>query len=64
MGNELLPRQRKEAAALGWQAIGGWALSGLVFWKIGLILGAVAVGAAVWLTARWFRFRASWGMRF
>ena len=64
MGNELLPRQRKEAAALGWQAVGGWVVGGLLAWKTGVILGGIGVAVAVYLTLRWFRFRATWGMRF
>lgn len=61
---ELLPKQRKEAAKLGWQAVAGWGVSGLLLWKAGVLLGILGIAAAVWLTLRWFKYRASWGMRF
>lgn len=50
---------------MGWLAVGGWAATGViavVLHKLLLIL--VGAGVATWLTWRWFKFRASWGMRF
>jgi hypothetical protein len=64
MSNQLLPNQRREAARLGWMAVGGWAASGLaVYWSWGGWTILPLIGAA-WLTWRWFQFRAKWGMRF
>lgn len=61
---ELLPKQRAEAARRGWMAVAGWGGTGLL-WMIKLkFLALVGIGAAVWLTWRWFKYRATWGMRF
>ncbi len=62
---ELLPKQRAEAARLGWMAVLGWAGGGAAFFLVhSLLLTLVAAGVASWLTWRWFMFRAKWGMRF
>lgn len=61
---ELLPKQRAEAARLGWMAVAGWGGSVLLFLVKMKLLAVFGAGAAVWLTWRWFKFRASWGMRF
>lgn len=64
MANGLLPKQHAQAQRMGWLAVGGWGLSALLFVKASSFLAIIAIGAAVYLTVRWFRFRASWGMRF
>ncbi len=64
MGSELLPKQRAEASKRGWMAVGGWALSGVMFWYSMGFLVILAMGGAAWLTWRWFQYRAGWGMRF
>ena len=64
MASELLPKQRAEARKLGLQAVAGWGVMALLAFKASGILAALAAGVAVWLTVRWFRYRASWGMRF
>lgn len=62
---ELLPKQRAEAARLGWTAVLGWAGSGAAFLFLhSLLLTLVVAGVASWLTWRWFMFRAKWGLRF
>jgi len=62
---EMLSTQKAEARKLGWQAVAGWALTVLLVWEHWSIILVVAGGAlAVWLTRRWFAFRAKWGMRF
>lgn len=62
---ELLPKQRAEAARMGWMAVAGWAGTGIVVLVVHkVLLGLLGAGVAVWLTWRWFKFRASWGMRF
>jgi hypothetical protein len=64
--NALLPKQRTEARKRGWQALGAWGVAGLLgTWGWAWAFPAlVAAGAAVWLTRRWFQFRAQWGLRF
>ncbi|MSP93031.1 MAG: hypothetical protein EXR79_14725 [Myxococcales bacterium] len=59
-----LSTQKAEAARRGWIAVVGWALTPILVVKAGWILGLVAAGVAVWLTSRWFKYRAEWGMRF
>ena len=62
---ELLPKQRSEAARLGWTAVLGWAGSGLgLYWPHSLPLTLIVAGIATWLTWRWFSYRAKWGLRF
>lgn len=59
-----LSTQKAEAARRGWMAVAGWALTPILAWKAGWLLGILAVAGAVWLTSRWFKYRAEWGMRF
>ncbi len=62
---ELLPKQRAEAARMGWTAVAAWAGTGLAVLVIHkIVVGLIGAGVAAWLTWRWFKFRASWGMRF
>lgn len=62
---DLLPKQRAEAARLGWLAVAGWGGTGLVLFFVKVkLLALIGAAAAVWLTWRWFKYRASWGMRF
>lgn len=65
MGYDLLPKQRAEASRKGWMAVGGWAASGAALVLVhSWLLAGIAAAVAVWLTIGWFRYRASWGMRF
>ncbi|MBM4344526.1 MAG: hypothetical protein FJ100_14265 [Deltaproteobacteria bacterium] len=64
MGGELLSGPRAQARKLGWQALAGWGATGLLAVKGWWFVGLVGAGVAVWLTLRWFRHRATWGMRF
>ena len=65
MANELLPKQRQEARRQGMIAVGAWALAGVIFFvKVAFLFKLGAIGVAVYLTQRWFRYRAGWGMRF
>jgi hypothetical protein len=59
-----LSTQKSEAARRGWLAVAGWALTPILLWKAGLIVGIVVAAVSVWLTKRWFDYRAQWGMRF
>ena len=61
---ELLPKQRAEASRKGWMAVAGWVVTGLITWRIGLLVGVLGAVAAAWLTGQWFAYRAKWGLRF
>ena len=64
MSHDLLPNQRRQAARLGWMAVGGWLATGLFAWWGWGLATILPLGGAVMLTLRWFQFRAKWGMRF
>ncbi len=61
---ELMAQQKATAARRGWIAVAGWV--GTVWALVGghLFLGLAGVGLAIFLTRRWFQYRAQWGMRF
>lgn len=64
MGSELLPKQRAEASRRGWMAVGGFGLTTAFLFNSMWFMGFLALAGAVWLTRRWFQYRAQWGMRF
>jgi hypothetical protein len=64
MTQTLMSRDQAEAKKKGWIAVAGWAGSGALFFLHFPILGVVGIGASVYLTYRWFIFRAKRGMRF
>jgi hypothetical protein len=64
-----LSKPKAEARRKGLMAAAGWATTGLFglaalvstwswFWPL------AGAGVSGWLTWRWFRHRATWGMRF
>ena len=60
-----LAKQRSEATRKGALALAGWGGTVLLFWMTrGWFLPVVGIGVSVWLTWRWFSYRAKWGMRF
>lgn len=61
---ELMQTQKATAARRGWMAVGGWAVTGWALVGGHVFFGLALGAAAVWLTRRWFNYRASWGMRF
>jgi hypothetical protein len=64
MTQSLMSQDRAEARKKGWIALSGWAGSGVLVWYHFPFLGLLAAGGAVYLTYRWFMFRAKRGMRF
>lgn len=65
----MLSKPKAEARKRGLMAAAGWGATGLFgllalfstwswFWPF------AGAGASCWLTWRWFRHRAEWGMRF
>jgi len=64
MTQSLMSRDRAEAKKKGLFALSAWAGSGVLFIYHFPIFGLLAVGGAIYLTYRWFMFRAKRGMRF
>jgi hypothetical protein len=64
MTTSLMVRDREEAKKKGFYAAGATIGSGLLFWAGAPFLGAGAAAGAVYLTFKWFMFRAKRGMRF
>jgi hypothetical protein len=65
----MLTKQKDEAAKRGRQAGLAWIITGAVagatlFGAGSWLLTAVGVGVSGYLTRRWFRYRAEWGLRF
>lgn len=56
-------RRKGTWAALSWAATGGFgAMALLSTWS--WLLPIVGAGISGWLTWRWFKHRAEWGLRF
>lgn len=64
MSQSLMSRDRMEAKKKGFIALTVWTGAGLLFFYHAAFLGLLTVGGAVYLTYRWFMFRAKRGMRF
>jgi 4-hydroxybenzoate polyprenyltransferase len=64
MTQSLMSQDRSEAKKKGLFALSAWAGAGVLFVCHWPIVGLAAVGGAVYLTYRWFMFRAKRGMRF
>ena len=64
MTQSLMSRDRSEAKKKGLIALSAWTGAGVLFFYHAPILGLLTVGGAVYLTYRWFMFRAKRGMRF
>jgi hypothetical protein len=64
MTESLMARDKVEAKKKGWLALSTWVGSGVLFFYHFPTLGVVAVGGSLYLTYRWFMYRAKRGMRF
>ena len=65
MSQSLMSRDRSEARKKGLFALSAWTGACVLFvYHAPFLLGLLAVGGAVYLTYRWFMFRAKRGMRF
>jgi threonine/homoserine/homoserine lactone efflux protein len=64
MSQSLMSRDRMEARKKGLYALSAYAGAGVLFLYHAPLLGLLTVGGAVYLTYRWFMFRAKRGMRF
>jgi nitrate reductase NapE component len=60
----LMSRDKVEAKKKGLFALSAWTGAGVLFVSHWPLLGLAVVGGAVYLTYRWFMFRAKRGMRF
>lgn len=61
---EMMVQQKQTAARRGWLAVAGWAGTGWMLFNGYFFFGVLGVALAVFLTRRWFQYRAQWGMRF
>jgi hypothetical protein len=65
MSQSLMSRDKLEAKKKGLFALSAWTGAGILFlFYHSALLGLLTVGGAVYLTYRWFMFRAKRGMRF
>jgi hypothetical protein len=64
MTQSLMSRDKAEANKKGLFALAAWTGGGILFVYHWPILGLVTVGGAIYLSYRWFMFRAKRGMRF
>ncbi len=64
MSQSLMSRDRMEARKKGLYALSAYAGAGVLFFYHAPLLSLLTVGGAVYLTYRWFMFRAKRGMRF
>ena len=64
MTESLMARDKAEAKKKGLYALSAWVGSGILFFYHWPILGVLAVGGGLYLTYRWFMFRAKRGMRY
>lgn len=64
MTQSLMARDKAEAKKKGLIALSAWVGSGLLFFLHWPIVGLLGVASSLYLTYRWFMFRAKRGMRF
>ena len=64
MTQSLMSRDKVEAKKKGLFALSAWTGAGVLFVSQWPRLGLAVVGGAIYLTYRWFMFRAKRGMRF
>jgi hypothetical protein len=64
MTQSLMARDRAEAKKKGLVALSAWVGSGILFYLHAPVLGLLGVAGGLFLTYRWFMFRARRGMRF
>lgn len=64
MTQSLMTRDKAEAKKKGLYALATWVGSGALFYLHSPYLGIAALGGGLYLTYRWFMFRAKRGMRF
>jgi hypothetical protein len=64
MTQSLISQDRAEAKKKGLFALSAWTGAGVLFFYHAPILGLLSAGGAIYLTYRWFMFRAKRGMRF
>jgi threonine/homoserine/homoserine lactone efflux protein len=64
MTQSLMARDKGDARKKGLYALSAWVGSGVLFFYSHPIFGLLAVGGGLYLTYRWFMFRAKRGMRF
>jgi hypothetical protein len=63
MTQTLMARDKAEAKKKGMLAVSAWGGSGLLFFLHWPILGLLGVAGSLYMTYRWFMFRAKRGMR-
>jgi hypothetical protein len=64
MTQTLMSRDKAEAKKKGLVVFSAWVGSGVLFAWHWPLIGLLAVGGSLFLTYRWFMFRAKRGMRF
>ena len=64
MTQSLMSRDKAEAKKKGLLALSTWVGAGLLFVYHWPMVGLATLGGALYLTYKWFMFRAKRGMRF
>lgn len=55
---------KKTARNKGFAALGSLSATVLLMWLIAWWMAFLGVPVTAWLTYRWFKYRAKWGLRF
>jgi hypothetical protein len=55
---------KKTARNKGFAALGSASATVLLMWMISWWMAILGVPVTAWLTYRWFKYRAKWGLRF
>ena len=64
MADQPLTKQKKDARKKGLAALGTAATTAMFMTMMSSYFAILGVPATIYMTYRWFKYRAEWGMRF